>query len=199
MKVGKRGKNSSGEWIEGSEITAANYADRAKAFIALRGEGFVIRALDGPSGSFATRYSATEPQWRAWTSYWDEKGIYQKTHAAQSCGLATVPCEWPEDFDVEARSSDRGARLWRRSPASPEERERVIAGFAKLGAEAAKALAHMDISNLRNSATRPRDMTPQAAAARLSDPEFLARMRSPVTASESLRENLERFKKDDQS
>ena len=171
----------------GTDISAANYVDRAKAFIALRGEGFVIRALDGADGALRTRQPATEPQWRAWMEYWDQKGV--KFAYSRARGLATVPCEWPEDFDAEARSSDRGARLWRKPPPDEYEHQRVVVGFSGLGAAAAKAMAHMDVSNLRDSAPKPtrwRDMTPQAASDRLNDPAFLERMRSPLPITPEL-------------
>ena len=95
-----------------SGIDAANYAERAKAYAAARGSGFVIRAIEGTNGECNSRQQATEPQWAAWVAYFDLKGIPRKFSVSH--GLATVPCEWPEDFDLEWTTSNRGARLPRR-------------------------------------------------------------------------------------
>lgn len=62
------------------------------------GFGYVIRHIEGPKGSLATRERHTLPQWLAWMAYLDSKGV---PHAfLDSLGVATMPGEWPWLFDV---------------------------------------------------------------------------------------------------
>ena len=115
------------------EITAANYSERAIAFIrGCGGNGFVIRAFEGGKGSLATRIPATEPQWIAWIKYFRSKEIPQAFTISR--GMATVPCEWPEMFDYAAPISNREARLKRRpAPESAECRAEIQRRFEELG------------------------------------------------------------------
>lgn len=106
-------------------ITAENYVQRAKAFVAARGDagaGFVIRAIDGEGGEEMTEIPATEPQWIAWLNYLTDLGYFKRIDKRGKpftsswmvdSGMATVPCEWPEDFDLAAPMSDRTATLYR--------------------------------------------------------------------------------------
>ena len=98
----------------GEGITAANYVERAAAFVGANGEGFVIRSVEGMNGERATRQPATDAQWIAWTNYWTAKGI--KHAFAVKHGVATVPSEWPELFDIYAEISQRDRCLSRISP-----------------------------------------------------------------------------------
>ncbi len=184
MKIGAKNRTATDH---SGPITAANYAERAKSFIASspKQEGFVIRSVEGRNGEASSHIPATEPQWIAWIAYFDLKEI--KRASLIEDGIGTVPCEWPEDFDVEAWTSDRGARLYR--PPAPDlgERQRVIDGFAWLKREIPKALAHMDVSSLRDGAPTPpkwRTMTPQDAENRLNDPKFREKMSAPVQFSD---------------
>ena len=71
-----------------------------------------------------------------------------------------------------------------RRPLAPDEPNRVIAGYARLRREAVKAAAHIDVSNLRDSAQKPwSKITPREAANRLDDPRFLEEMRKPLADS----------------
>ena len=96
--------------------------------------------------------------------------------------MAPVPCEWPEDVDVEASSSDRFGRLPRKHASPDDERDRVIAGFKRLRREVTKAVGHMDVTALLDGRTNTpswRGMTRQTAREHLDDPAFLERMRAP--------------------
>lgn len=93
-----------------SDITAANYVERAMAFIrANGGNGFVIRAIEGEDGAANTNNQATEPEWIAWMNYLETKGIAHRY--LENRGMGTVPCQWPEDFDAAAPTSDRHVHL----------------------------------------------------------------------------------------
>ena len=91
-----------------TNVTAENYSDRAKAFIATKGkdaEGFVVRSHDGVEGSIEKGLPSTEAQWRALMAYFDELGV--KTVYDRERGMTTVPTQWPEDFDASVPLSDR--------------------------------------------------------------------------------------------
>lgn len=113
---------------ESLAITAANYAERAQAFIRARGGvGFVIRAPGCREGR------ATPAQWHAWTEYLARIGV--KTTFMRQHGVATVPSEWPEQFDMTAPSSDP---LWAptQEPAKDsltvEQRHANVARFRRM-------------------------------------------------------------------
>ena len=99
-----------------SDLTRENWADRAKAFIATKGQdalGFVC------SNGERTQYPATDAQWLAWLAWFESKGI--PTAAKRAHGLFTVPTEWPEDFDAQCALADRSARLpFRSVPIDPD-------------------------------------------------------------------------------
>jgi hypothetical protein len=82
-------------------ITAANYVERARAFVRAKGaggEGFVIRAYRGAKGSLETKLAATPGPWAAWMGYLTGKGM--PTAFAVDQGMMTVPAEWPDEFDA---------------------------------------------------------------------------------------------------
>lgn len=85
-------------------VTAQNWLERCTLFIrAHGGEGFVIRSAAGGKGAKETHLPATPQQWQAWLAYWRSRAI---PHAfAVKHGLATVPCQWPHDFDPSYRES----------------------------------------------------------------------------------------------
>jgi hypothetical protein len=86
-------------------VTKENYLVRSRAFMCGQ-DGFVIRAAEGEKGDAS---KATDAQWIAWMRWFDQKKI--PSAFTKSYGLATVPCEWPEDFDSDAPYSDRSLRL----------------------------------------------------------------------------------------
>jgi hypothetical protein len=179
MKIGKSQSDSMGSPSGG--ITAENYLERAKGFVGAHGNaGFVIRALDGPDGHFATKQLATEAQWIAWMRYFESKGI---SHAyLRRRGMGTVPAEWPESFDLEAPTSDRMDRLPRRAPfKDPEMCRRLAVLFRGVAME-------MDLPRGK-PAWRERE-----PARRLSPEELAASWRdNPVQLSSKLRaETVER-------
>jgi hypothetical protein len=112
-------------------ISAGNWVDRAMVYIRSHdGCGFVIRAFEGENGEARTKKPQTEAQWHAWVVYLASRNI---PHAAMiRLGCATVPCEWPEDFDPACPFSDR---LWK-APWKPApvyvDRQRIIDLFAGL-------------------------------------------------------------------
>lgn len=119
MKFGsKRAQGSdsatTGEPVSGG-VTDQNYADIAVRFMAGR-EGFVIRSQE-PSDN----RQPTPAQWRAWLEYFSDRKV--KTTFMRQHGVATVPTEWPEDFDMTAPLSDR---LWTPLPPMGAERAPTI-------------------------------------------------------------------------
>jgi hypothetical protein len=179
MKIGKSRPTDQDTPTIG--IMAENYFERAKAFVGAHGAGFVIRALDGTDGHFATKQPATEAQWIAWMGYFASKGI---THAyLLRRGMGTVPTEWPEEFDLEAPTSDRMNRLPRRAPfRDPEMCRRLAALFRDVAKE-------MEALPKKKPAWRERE-----AARKLSLEELAASWReNPVQLSNELRgETVER-------
>jgi hypothetical protein len=157
-----------------SGITAENYLERAGAFMKLAGGGFVILAIDGDHGQARTQQPATQPQWVAWMAWFDRKRI-ARGYATQA-GQQTVPCEWPESFDLECAISDRGARLW-----APQE--------APIGPRDAARLQGL-LEGLRSAPrrdrglARPRDQRGAADAAREAEHRLASTdWSSPVTLS----------------
>ena len=139
MKIGKS-RHAAAEPSIGPQlgITAENCVDRARAFVACRGGvGFVVRGVEGSKGSAQTGQPATEPQWLAWSRYLALKGV--RTAFIRANGEATVPCEWPEDFDSDAWPSDREARVYSAPKAVDFDRketvDRVMRRFADWGAK----------------------------------------------------------------
>jgi hypothetical protein len=107
----------------GDRITGKNYTTRAIAFLAGR-EGFVIVGPDAPQ-----KHGARTPaQWRAWVEYFS--GINLKTTFMRREGRASVPTEWPEDFDPTAPLSDR---LWLPLPPQVHSDEHCAAMRARIG------------------------------------------------------------------
>lgn len=112
MKIAKRSAPGNDDFKPGAStgITAENYVDRARAFIAGRGgEGFVIRAIEGAKGSMATRDPPTDAAWVSWMLWFADKKI--PTQFMKSHGMATVPTEFPDSFDAECPVADRLARI----------------------------------------------------------------------------------------
>jgi hypothetical protein len=185
MRIGKKdqGKSTSSHGGDGGAngpITAANYKDRAIAFLRAKegveregprkgmaiADGFVIRAYEGEQGSLATKLPATPAQWTAWMAYFQAKGI--KHAFAKQRGMTTVPAEWPHQFDGQWVIETP-------PPLSPPRTEYV-------SPERRKQLAAM----LRGSV---------AASAPVAATPGLERSRSPQEAEISRRHHEERLAK----
>lgn len=150
-----------------TDVTAENWTDRAKAFIASKGSdalGFVIA-----NGNHA-QHTATEPQWIAWTRWLDHIGV--KTRFAESHGIMTVPCEWPEDFALDCPPSNRAARLPRRFVTSDIDRKATADAVRK-------ATAHLEAPKQRRR--EPWRMTPDQADEYMR--EIAARPVAPLSAA----------------
>jgi hypothetical protein len=189
MKIGKN-QTGHGRPAANGHSSRNPYFELAADHARAHGTAFIIRALDGQDGSFATGEPATEPQWIAWVRYWQDLGI---PHAfALQKGLATVPCEWPEDFDASAPPSDRLALLPRRTRRNPESRARMIDNFCRLSRQIGAAIEHMDMNAPPKSASTPpkpastdfSKLTPSEAEQHLAE---LSRQLqgSPVSLSEA--------------
>ncbi|MGE0289279.1 MAG: hypothetical protein AB7I42_26610 [Bradyrhizobium sp.] len=85
--------------MKASNVTAENYSAKARAFVdANRGKAFVIAPWR--ASAKGDTFPATPGSWAAWIAYWRRIGrptAYTETH-----GLATVPTEWPHQFDESA-------------------------------------------------------------------------------------------------
>ena len=84
------------------EIDASNYALRFREFGRRAGKFYVI-CREQKSG-----HNATPAQWKAWLDWLQSRGV--PTRAMAALGIATVPAEWPEDFDTKCLLSDREFR-----------------------------------------------------------------------------------------
>lgn len=84
-------------------VTKENYPALAKAFMEERGnQGFVIVER----GNKTKGWTATHDEWAAWIAYFFKLGKPIKPY--EDRGYATVPCQWPYDFD---ENSEVGASL----------------------------------------------------------------------------------------
>lgn len=126
MKIGKSSRSADSADIVGPQldITKENYFERGKAFVGCRGGGFVVRGVEGVKGSGQSRQPSTQSQWLAWLNYLADVGI--PTNFMRANGEATVPCEWPEDFDARCRPSDREAIIYVASRAVDFDRKATI-------------------------------------------------------------------------
>ena len=110
----------------GAEINNQNWGVVFGAAIRARdGMGFVIRNQEpkvaGP---------ATPAEWHAWMIYFEDHGI--STKFISEYGIATVPTQWPEDFEAGREESDR---WWQFPPLpayDPYMRQRVASLFKEL-------------------------------------------------------------------
>lgn len=78
------------------DITAENYAEKAKAFITLKGSSALVACRSGSCQG--VRYEADLKRWGAWLSYF--KWLKCKTHFMESREFYTVPADWPHQFDA---------------------------------------------------------------------------------------------------
>lgn len=104
MKPRNRSDNGPNVPPPDGAITAANYTERAIAFMKRSGrhsgEHPVVRSVEGQCGSAETGKPATPEQWRAWIAYLERLGV--PTVAARKLGVMTVPAYWPWEFDRTA-------------------------------------------------------------------------------------------------
>ncbi len=131
MRIGKSHRSADSPIVGPlSGITRENFVERARAFVGARGgAAFVIRGVDGPKGSAHSRQAATEPQWLAWLAYLGRLGV--PARAMRARGEATVPSEWPEDFDASWPLSDRGARIYAAPKAVDFDRKATVQAAAR--------------------------------------------------------------------
>lgn len=159
-------------------ITKSNYAERACAFIRFKGgEGFVVRGIEGRKGSAMTKLPATDAQWLAWLGYLD--GLMVSTKFMRFNGEATVPAEWPEEFDPACGTSDKSARLLRGWEQAPERNVSMRAKIVQLFKDLSKGFPETE----RRPDFDKRRLAPRSAP----DAETLERWKSPVTLSPALR------------
>lgn len=104
----------------GVRLNAQNYLDAFRVCAATRGRWFVISSGAGLAGA---RQAATPARWAAWMRWFADHDIPHL--GAARFGVATVPTEWPEDFDPSAPPSDRAYRPPATPLASPVDRSRL--------------------------------------------------------------------------
>jgi hypothetical protein len=158
----------------GAEINNRNWGEVFGAAIRARGGvGFVIRnqepKIAGP---------ATPAEWHAWMIYFEDHGI--STRFMRSYGVATVPTQWPEDFEAGREESDRGWQFPPRPSYDPYMRARVARLF--------RELAHSIDPGLDAREHRRRPQTPQEAAEALAG--GFPHLKGPVTLSPAVRARL---------
>ena len=81
------------------DVTADNYAEKARGFIAANGgKGFVI--VQWPTHKASLELKPTLSQWGAWRAYFQVKKINMGWFEHRA--YYTVPAEWPHEFDAQA-------------------------------------------------------------------------------------------------
>jgi hypothetical protein len=140
------------------------------------GHGFIIRNVDGPAGSVATRAAHTLPQWLAWMDYLERKRVPHLFLI--SWGVATMPAEWPWLFDrPEADATDHWQRI----------AQNVLAKRAdELSRRKAEPRAKLQPMYWRQPEAKPYSETPEEAFKRRLK-EYVA---APVQISSKLKEIL---------
>lgn len=110
----------------GAEINSRNWGEVFGAAIRARGGmGFVIRNQKPKIAA-----PATPPEWHAWMIYFEDHEI--STKFIRECGIATVPTQWPEDFEAGREESDRWWQFPSERAHDPYMRQRVAALFKEL-------------------------------------------------------------------
>jgi len=115
-----------------ANLTDANYVAAMVAYVQRNGSQFVIRNENSRDDG-----EKTPAQWHAWMNWFIGHGI--GTAAKEYHGTATMPTEWPEQFDVMAEASDRSYRFPWRAPGeelTAEERYQVTHGGRRAGYDA---------------------------------------------------------------
>ena len=112
--------------VDTSPTDASNYVERWPAFAATHGGLKMIRRRADATGTF----HATEARWFAWMTWMQGHGI--PTRYVLSVGVATVPADWPEDFDPRAEPSDRDFRFPSSDFTMPQRRAEIAQGLRDL-------------------------------------------------------------------
>lgn len=156
-----------------SPITAANYTSRAMDFMRAKGGfGFVVRWKHREG-------EQTPAQWKAWLDYFEQ--IRLPTAWLRKQTIFAVPCEWPEDFDLNASLSDKGwAPPLARDEFDPVHQAAMRQRVGKLFRELARS-----ISSALDPHARKRPPSRAEALAALS--EGFPAMKAPLPVSEALR------------
>lgn len=107
-------------------MTGQSYATIGKAFIGVRGKGFVIAKRDIPAklDGDGEKIKATPRQWGAWMAYFRRIGY--RNHYLLRADYWTVPAEWPHQFDMTATVAEDYAEAddYERNQAAQRFRER---------------------------------------------------------------------------
>jgi hypothetical protein len=106
-------------------ITADNYTEVAKAFLATRKSGALIALNPGKKGG--TDFEAQVGPWGAWRAYWKRIGFKQMVGWMDRYGptpnaCLTVPTLWPSDFDMaqaNVQDDHRAGEAFRRNYRPP--------------------------------------------------------------------------------
>ena len=128
MRIGskRQSDNSAHSTPTGAKINNANWGIVfGEAIRARGGMGFVIRNQEPKVAG-----SATPAEWHAWMVYFEDHAI--STRFMREYGIATVPVQWPEDFEAGREDSDRYWQFPATRTYDPNMRERVGTLFAEL-------------------------------------------------------------------
>lgn len=111
--------------MKASGVTAANYAEKARAFVGAHGGKAFVVAPWQVSLRLET-FPATPGSWAAWLAYWRRLGY--PVRAIEQRGHATVPTEWPHQFDERAtlEQDTAAADAFRAERAASAERSRTF-------------------------------------------------------------------------
>ena len=155
-------------------VDSSNFVRMAQAASrAQGGQGFVIRNEAPKDGG-----APTPAEWHAWMVYFEDHGV--PTRFMRVHGVATVPKQWPEDFDLTRETSDRGWRFPPRPAYDPTMKTRVAALFHDLARS-------IDPGPDPRRPRRGRE-TPQEAVGALAN--GFPHLRGPVTLSPAARASL---------
>ncbi len=170
----KDGISEPREPVLNGPVDSSNFVRMAQAAIrAQGGQGFVIRNEAPKNGG-----ASTPAEWHAWMVYFEDHGI--PTRFMRVHGVATVPKQWPEDFDLTRETSERGWRFPPPPAYDPTMKTRVAALFRDL----ARSIDPRPDPRGR----RRQPQTPQEAAGALA--AGFPHLRGPVTLSPAARASL---------
>ena len=166
----KDGISEPREPVLNGPVDASNFARMAQASIrAQGGQGFVIRNEAPKDGG-----APTPAEWHAWMVYFEDHGV--PTRFMRVHGVATVPKQWPEDFDLTRETSDRWWKFPSERAHDPYMRQRVAALF--------KELARSVDPGLDPRSRRQRPQTRPEAIQAVAD--GFPHLRGPLTLSKRL-------------
>ena len=170
----KDGISEPREPVLNGPVDSSNFVRMAQAAIrAQGGQGFVIRNEAPKDGG-----ASTPAEWHAWLIYFEDHGVPTKFMRVH--GVATVPKQWPEDFDLTRETSDRGWRFPPPPAYDPTMKTRVAALF--------RDLARSVDPGPDPRGRRRQPQTPPEAADALA--AGFPHLRGPVTLSPAARASL---------